>query len=273
MSRREQFRLGIRSLKEGFTFFWKHPRLWVYALLPFVISVILFAAFFSLFLQTFGDVTQWVLHWIGPLQIEHPESFWMKIANVLLWFVDQLFKLFLFLLGLILLSLVTYLAQMILAGPFNDVISEKVEVLRANFEPPPFRWSEFPKNLARTLLTELQKTVFFLFVPLVLFIINLAPLVGGVVYSIFVVFFGLWNIGFSYVDYPLSRRQMGLRGRLQFALKYKYALLGLGIPFFIPFAPLFLQSPLVIAGTLLYLQVQDADTKAPDPLPQPSVVE
>ena len=273
MSRREQFRLGLSSLKSGFTFFLKHPKLWFYALLPFVLSVILFASLFGLFLQSFGDVYQWFLHWIGPLTLEHPVNFWMKIANGALWFVNQLFKLFLFLLGLILLSLATYVIQMILASPFNDIISERVEILQANYEPPVFQWSQLAKNLTRTVVTELQKTLFFLSVPLMLLVVNLVPIVGGFAYSILVVFFGLWNIGFGYVDYPLSRRQIGIRARLQFALRHKYALLGLGLPFFIPFAPLFFQSPLVIGGTLLYLRLQHADTTTDHSLSGPSSAE
>src|SRR3990167_981233 len=126
MSRISDFRLGVTTLKEGFTFFWRRPRLWIYDVIPFFLAMIVFATFFGLFLDHFGNLFHWVFGFLGSMDIKEPTDIWMKTADGLFWILNQLLRLFLFLLGLVLLSLATYVFQMILAGPFNDRLSEKV---------------------------------------------------------------------------------------------------------------------------------------------------
>src|SRR3989338_2012088 len=94
MSRISDFRLGVTTLKEGFTFF---------------LAMIVFATFFGLFLDHFGDLFHWVFGFLGSMDIKEPTDIWMKTADGLFWILNQLLRLFLFLLGFLIFLLFPHL--------------------------------------------------------------------------------------------------------------------------------------------------------------------
>jgi uncharacterized protein involved in cysteine biosynthesis len=64
---------------------------------------------------------------------------------------------------------------------------------------------------------------------------------------------GAWDQGFSYADLPFGRKAVPFTVRKEFALKQRWALIGLGIGFIIPFFALIFAPPMVVGGTLLYV--------------------
>ena len=257
MSRIKDLRLGFRHIREGFRYLWKHPRLWVYAFIPFLLSLLVFGVGVSIFADHFGTIHTYFTNWIGSLQLSETPNFLWKTANLFLWLIDQIIGIFIFLIGLLFISIFTYLVQMLIAAPFNDILSEKVETIEGGIPPPALSINQWIRGMLRTLLNEGKKALFLLMVPLLLLLITLLPFIGALFYTVAVTLFGIWDVGFNFVDLSLGRRQGSFKERLQFGKKHYWALTGLGTIFLIPFAPLFLQAPLVVGGTLLYLKLKD----------------
>ena len=239
---------GLGYLKLGFTFLARNPRLWIYALVPFLLGILLFGIVFGIFLHHYDVVYNTLLHWVGPLGLKETPNFGWKILAALLWLLNQFLRLLIFLIGMILVSIFSTLALMIVSAPVNDLLSEKVETLLTGVSPPPFSW----KYLLTTMSNEIKKAALMIVIPIALLVLNIIPVAGGVLYSMLIVLFGCWNIGFNFVDLSMARQRLTLGQRLKIAGRHRWMLIGFGIPFLIPFAPLFLQAPMVVGGTLLY---------------------
>lgn len=252
MSRTSQFLSGFRHIFGGFSFLAKHPSLWPWAILPWAIAFVLFVASFGLFVHHFGDMYDFLLRLVGLGAIPEAQGFWEEAVFGGLWLLKQLLKPFLFLLGVIGLSIISFLLYLIVGEPFFDLIAEKVTLLSKGESLPPFQWGRFLKSIGLSIVVALQKVGLFLIAPILLWILNWIPFFGNFLYVLLTLIFEMWVLGFTIIEYPMSQKMFPFGRRLQLGWKHKYALLGLGTPILIPFAPLLLQAPMVVGGTLLY---------------------
>lgn len=252
MSRISQFSLGFKKLVQGFGFLFKHPKLLPWVFLPAGIGFLFFVVSWGLFVNSFGDVYDYLLGWFSLDALVKGEGFWEQAAFGGFWLLKQILKPFLFLLGVILLSVLSYLLYLIVAEPFLDLLAEKVTAIAKRTQPPPFQWRRFVKSIGQSVWIALQKIGLFLAIPILLWVLNLIPVFGNFLYVVLTFLFEMWVLGFITVEYPMSQELWTFRRRLQFGRQFKYALAGLGLPFLIPFAPLLLQAPMVVGGTLLY---------------------
>lgn len=255
MSRISDFFSGASYLLKGFRFLFAHPSLWVWVFIPWTLSILILAVSWGLFVNTYPDFYQFLLTHVGLGQLPATEGFWATFAYAGLWTVKQILNLFVFLLGLILLSVLAFVVYLILSAPFCDVLAEKVTTLSQGVESPPFQWKHLLKNVGQTIVIESKKALMFLCFPLFFLFLNWIPVAGPPLYITATFLFGIWTLGFVSIDYAMGHKMMSFKARLQIARKNKYALIGFGLPFLIPFAPLLLQAPMVIGGTLLYHQL------------------
>lgn len=255
MSTLKQFNLGTKSLKAGFVFFKKHPTIIWMAILPTLIGLIVFVAMIGIFANYYGDILGWIRSIVGNLDIQDPSNFLWQILDGILWVVNLVFQLIIIIITLVLILLVGFLTSMIISAPFNDALSEKVEEIITGKPGESFNLKRLFGDLARTIKVEIQKSVLFLGIPILLLLLNLIPMIGSLLYSTFTLIFGIWDLGFTYVDYPMSRKLISFSERMKFARKNKLALMGLGWVFIIPFFNIIFTAPMTIAGTLLYLEL------------------
>lgn len=160
----------------------------------------------------------------------------------------------------------------LIAAPFNDALSEEVERLATGREPAPFSLSRLLADMVRTIRVELTKLLVYLLVMVPLFVLSLAvPVVGQVVYTVFGFVFTAMYFAIDYVDWPASRRALGVRYRANMARRYFPAMFGFGsavwLLLLVPILNLFLMPAAVAGGTLLYLELEGSDAA-----PQPVVV-
>ncbi len=267
MSRMTAFLLGIKKLFQGFGFLFRHPSLWPWVVIPWFLALLFLIAGWGIFINSFADFYHFLLGLMGMETLSQGEGFWEKSLYGGLWLIQQILKPFLFLLGLILFSVLSYCLYLLLAEPFLDLLAEKVTAIATKREPPPFQWRRFLKGLGQSVWAALQKAGLFLAIPVLLWVINLIPVFGNFLYLFLTFAFEIWALGFITVEYPMSHELLSFRQRLEFARRNKYALCGLGLPFLIPFAPLLLQAPMVIGGTLLYHALQEPASSSPSTPP------
>lgn len=255
MSSLSQFSLGVRKLFTGFGFLFRHPKLLPWVLLPWLLGFVFFVISWSWLVGSFGGVYETLLGWFGLDVLTKGEGFWGQAAFGALWLIKQLLKPFLFLAGVIVVSLTTYLFYLIAAEPFLDLLAEKVTEMATQKPAAPFQWRRFFKGLGQSLLAAAQKVALFLAVPVVLWVLNFLPVFGNFLYVVLTFLFEMWVLGFTTIEYPMSQSLWNFRRRLAFGWRFKSALAGLGLPFLIPFAPLLFQAPMVVGGTLLYHEI------------------
>ena len=261
MSRMKDFIKGFGCLMRGFAFLASHPRLWPWAIIPTIINIILLVVMIFAFVHYYGPLHGWLTAHLGHLDIQNPTTWYWHVVDALLWIVDAIFQLLIVLMSLMLMLIVSYVLGLIIAAPFNDALSERVEILVTGAEPPPFSWKKFIFDTLRTIRIEAIKAAILLAIPIVLFVLSFIPIVGAPLYIILTFFFGAWDLGFTYADLPMGRRVLPFRDRVAFAKANKWALIGLGSGFIIPFFALLFSPPMVVGGTLLYIQTSHRDTE------------
>ncbi len=253
----KEFFKGFGCLVEGFTYLASHPKLWKWAILPTLINLALLVIMIFAFVHYYGDIYGWLTAHLGHLDIENPTAWYLHLADALLWILNLLFQILIVILTLVLLLIVSYVLGLIVASPFNDALSERVETLVAGTEPPPFSWKKFATDLVRTIRIETIKAAILLSIPVVLFVLNVIPVAGGPLYVALTLTFGAWDLGFAYADLPMGRKVLPFRERVRFGLENKWAMIGLGSAFVIPFFNLIFAAPMVVGGTLLYIELKD----------------
>jgi len=257
------FRIGIQKFFAGFSFLLARPRLWWLAIVPALLGIISLILMFVTFFHYYGDLHGWIISHMGHLHLDSPDAWWMYVVNVLLWIVDFILQILVVLVSIILILLAFYVVTMIVASPFNDLLSEHVEEMVTGVPSPKFSFKRLIRETAHTMWVELLKGILFVGVPIILLVLLFIPMVGGPIYLILTLIFGMWDLGFTYVDYPMGRKNMGFNDRLRFAWRNKSALIGFGTIFLIPFASFFIIAPMAVGGTLLYVECTKDSTFVP----------
>jgi CysZ protein len=235
----------------------RHPGLVRFWIWPFVITLALFALIGWLSFHYAGPL----LEWIFP--VPDPEGGWWAAVLAALHDVIQL------LLSLVLCgagSALVVVLSMVLAGPFNDMLSEAVEKIRAGTGAPPFSVRTLLRDLLRDLRLELSKLLlyFLVMIPLGVFSL-LVPGIGQALYSAFAFVFTALYFALDFIGGPATRRGVGVRARFAFLRRHLFSALGFGTGvwalLFVPVLNLLFLPAAVTGGTLLYLDL----TEVPEP--------
>lgn len=212
---------GVKTFPEGVFWLLRHPRYLFLLFLPTAIGLTLFS---------FGS--GWVVEnqalLVDKLYIDKPAELWWQA----LYYIGMAFVY----LGIaITLVLGFFLVTNIIAAPIYDIVSSAVEkkVAPEDFEEV---------SLWRSLLLigeEIKKALFILAITVGLLII---PVVNVLAFPV-AAFFLAWD----FFDYPLARRGLSFRQRLDFATRHAFKLVGFGIWLSIPIVQFFIM-PLAVAG-------------------------
>ena len=239
------FRSGLSSIKEGWRFLKQHKNLWIYAIIPTLINIALLITTIYVAINYFPALFSLTLGKLSLFHIEYVEI-WQKMLFPFIWLLKAFIFLFFFIFALLACSII----GLFIASPFNDILSEKSEKIMAPDES--IEEISFIKAVVHSISIEIKKNALLIFLPIVLFVMNFIPIVGTILYLILLNLIFMFDLGFSYLDYPMSRRGWSFKERLRFSWNHKFAVCGLGIIAIIPLMPFILNSPLVVAGTILF---------------------
>jgi CysZ protein len=200
--------VGFRFAMDGLRLIWR-PGLRRYVVVPFLINLIVFGLLVWLGVDQFeGVLDRWL-----------PEDSWLGYFRWLLW------PLFAVAFLLIVFYTFTLLANL-LAAPFNDMLSAKVEEMLTGQRPDDSAGSVFAA-VGPAIRSELQKIAYFLprALPLLLLFVipginTLAPLIWGV--------FSAWSIALEYTEYPFGNNGVLFRQQRQVVRQRRFTALGFG---------------------------------------------
>ena len=226
---------GLCFLTQGTKIICKVPGLLIWAVIPFLIDV------FILIAALYFGISQ-ISHWKGQLMSRIFDSNgWLYLllspfASIFLWitFMAALFY------GVFLLT-------SLIASPFNAVIAEKVLSHHNIIKSKPFNWSRWLSTSLKMLKISLIKTVLFLAVGGILFLLSFIPIV-----SFIALFTTLLMIAFDFMDYSFEAKEMELSQRWKYFRTYIPQLCGMataiGFSLLIPGLMLLLL-PSAVAGS------------------------
>ncbi len=240
----------------GMRFLFQNPRLLVYIAVPVSINAVLFA------------LLAWFLasYYPGLLQQLLPET------NT--WYWTILFYAALLLVGLVLVLVAVYaftLIGNIILGPFNDFLSQKVELLYAGTgSDEPFSLRAIFSDSARSLKVEVGKLLLYLGGLIALLVIHCIPVAGSLFYGVLIMLYTLFFLGWEYCDYSMERWKYTFRQKVRTSTANAFAFVGFGsgasLMLFIPLANLMAIPVCAVGATLLFCDLKK-EARIPQNMP------
>lgn len=182
-----------------------------------------------------------------------PESWYGALA----W---SLLAILLFLLSFAVLA--TFLPPLLLA-PLQDPLSESVETLATGRTPPPFTLQSFLGSLVTGLAHTLGRLVLVLIGLAVLLPLNLVPVVGSLAYTVLATCWSAVGLAAEHLGAPMARHLFPWAAVRRLVLQRPALLLGFGLGshalLFVPVLNFFFVPYVVVAGTMLFLKLREAD--------------
>lgn len=229
------FFLGLGAHVRGIRFALARKGYLGLALIPFLLTVLLYGIGFSLFAAN-GD------RMLALLWSPDPAPAAGALAAALYWVYAHLVKYLLYLLAFALMYFLFMVTANILASPLYDAIAGRLAR-----EAGGDRSANGGKGLSiwATMVEEVKKALFVAVVPILLVFI---PVVGQLLAPVAAAML----LAFDFVDFSLGRDEERFAGRLRYMRRRPLLLLGFGLPLLVPGLNLLLYPFAILGSSLAY---------------------
>ena len=217
---------------------WNHRRTWPLVILPALINAAVFVLLAIFMVSYAGDIIGWV--WSKPTGLIALIFWWAAIV-----FASAL--------SLVASYAFTLILAGIVASPFNDVLSARVEREALAGEMPEPEYGLIWGSL-RAVGSSIVILLSYGIVMLPILVLNLVPVVGQVAASILSTGVSAMFIALEFTDYSLERRGLNLRQKFELLEDNRTFALGFGLgTAALIWVPLlnFLTIPIAVAGGTL----------------------
>lgn len=236
----------------GFQFFWSNRSLWKYLLVPLVVNVLLFAGLLALAFHYADDLHAFLMQPLQGLLNNGWDGVWGTLLAPVIWVLEFLLMLILWVATLILVGVVMMLLSSIINAPFYEMISERILIMQGVWTERDFIWRKFVAEVLRSLKFETGKTAMFVGVTLVLTLLGWIPVVGPV-FVVLQMLFMSWLFAWGISAFPLLLKGTGFRHMVRLGLGNKMVLIGFGSVSLLPLVGILIMPFQVAGGTLLCL--------------------
>ncbi|HEU4731959.1 MAG TPA: EI24 domain-containing protein [Kofleriaceae bacterium] len=208
-----QLARGVRDVQRGFGVLRAHPALWKWVIAPALASAALLGGLILAALHFSDALVGWVvLHLPGWLA--HVASS-LLTTMILIGLLVGVWLVFMPLAGLV-------------AGPFNEMLSEHVEARLTGQPPSPFSLGEFTHGLLLGIVHSIRRLIAMLVGIAVVFAVGFVPVVGTVAAVVIAVWLAATSTAYDCYDAVLARRMLGYRTKLAYLAHHRARSLGLG---------------------------------------------
>jgi CysZ protein len=207
------FARGTGDFSRGLAVVRRYPDLWKWLLAPALVTLALIAA------AVFG-----VAHLVDPIVawlVGHLPSFLAGIAGTLLE------VLVVAALGLGALLIFTAVAGAI-AGPFNEMLSERIEAHLTGEPEPAFSLPRFLHELSVGIVHGIRRVIVAILGAIVVFAIGFIPVVGTIAALVLGFWFAARGAAYDCYDAVLARRALAYRDKLAYLERHRARSVGLG---------------------------------------------
>lgn len=259
------FAKGFWAPLGGLTFLRKTPALWRYVWIPALLNLVIFAGLGALFLVLFPDL-------VGLL-LPQGDSWYLVILRVIMWVLGSVLVLLLFLVSFTAVGTAV-------AGPFNELLSERVEELKKGtpVKAEEGVWVQLQK-ITRSIVESVKYLAAYVLGSLLILLLSLIPAVGPPLSTILGAVWTFLFLALEFGDYYLARHWVRFKERWSIVWGHKWASMGFGMGcsllLMIPFLNLLLMPGAVIGGTLLWLELKphnNGATHEPAKEPMPAQI-
>lgn len=204
---------GLGDAGRGFRFLNAHPRLWGWVIAPAAVTLALLAAMVVVVMRIADSLVARVTSWL-------PDA----IAGVGGWVVWVIV-----LAALIVGGLVVFVSVAgIVAGPFNEMLSEAVEEQVTGNKAPKFALGAFLSSFARGLGHGIKRVVVAILGALLLFALGFVPVVGTIAALVLGLYFSARGAAYDCYDAVLSRRDLAYDAKTAYLAARRGRTFGLG---------------------------------------------
>lgn len=157
-------------------------------------------------------------------------------------------------------AIVVNLFGTIIASPFNEMLSGRVEALEERLPPgQTVSWAQTFARFGFVIVDEIKKWTLYLAVMGCLLFVLLIPVLGQVVFTLVGGCVTFWFLGYEYLDHCFGRRAMFFAQRRAFCWANRSAIIGLGMAItfasMVPLAFFFVMPLATVGATLLFLDL------------------
>ncbi len=193
-------------------FILKHPRLYKFVIIPFLINALVFTLAVYFGLDFFNETV------VGLIP-QGEAWYWLTLYYVL-WVVAVLAT------AVLVFFTFTVVGNLI-ASPFNDLLSERTEEsLVGQKHEEPFSMRAFLIDARRTLWEESKKMLAFLLCMGLLLLLNFIPGIGSLIYSCLAILLTLFFLSVEYTGYVFGRKRGTFKDQRRFISSRKFLMLG-----------------------------------------------
>jgi len=230
----------------GLRFLFRHRSLFWYVAIPFGLNTILFAVLAWLVVSHLGE-------WIRKILPGGEAWYWTILFYVVI---------VLAVIASLLIMIFTFtLVGNILLGPFNDMLSERVELLYTGSTlDEPFKVKVLLTDILRSFRVGIGKLILYAAGLLALLPLNLLPVIGSGLYGVLAGIYTLFFLGWEYVDYSMERWKFTFRLKVKNSFRNGSAFIGFGagasLMLFVPVINLAAIPLCVIGATLLFCDLK-----------------
>lgn len=244
---------GFRFAFRGLSYLLSQTSLWGLAALPVLLNILLFGGGIWTLIHFFPDL-------LGQF-MDRPEVWYWWIAYVLLALI--------LVLAFALLIIFSFTALgCALAGPFLDLLSERVERQLGRTEES-LKIGELAKEIGKGLVTSVAAVVLLLLGQLLLLLLWFVPVVGHLVYLVANPLLGAYFFAVEFFDFPLGRRRLTTAQRFRFINRHKGESVGFGLAVFlttmIPLLNFLMMPAATVGATMLVRELEGEESDASIP--------
>jgi uncharacterized protein involved in cysteine biosynthesis len=202
---------GVFDALRGALYLITHPRLWKFVLAPLVAAVVLLAA-------VIGSGVSLLHRPIEALAAHLPGSWADDVLQLLAGVI------------LVIGSVVIFVSvASLVAGPFNEMLSESIEEHETGVASPPFRLTTFLRDLVVGIAHAVRRVAVYLVVMIALLVVGVAvPVVGTVIATVLGAIATARFASYDAYDAVWSRRRLRYREKMAAMREDRWRTLGLG---------------------------------------------
>jgi CysZ protein len=203
--------LGMYDGLRGAGYLARHPRLWVWVILPAIVAALILIALVT-------AVTAALSPWIAAIAAYLPGSFADNVLSVLVWIV-----------ALIASFAIFVSVAALIAAPFNEELSESIEERETGVPGPKFRLWRFLVDLVIGILHAARRVTIYLLTMGVLLIVGIAvPVVGTVVATVLGAIATARFASYDAFDAIWARRRYRYKQKTAYLRENRWRTLGMG---------------------------------------------
>ncbi len=202
---------GVLDALRGAAYLVTHPRTWKFVIAPAIVAVILLVV-------AIGSVLGLLSGPIAALAAYLPGSWGDNVLRLLAG------------VALAIASVVIFVSvASMVAGPFNEMLSEAIEERETGVTSPSFRLLPFLRDLVVGIVHAARRVVVYLVVMIVLLVVGIAvPVVGTVIATVFGAIATARFASYDAYDAVWSRHRLSYRDKISYMRNDRWRTLGLG---------------------------------------------